>query len=59
MKAVIDSYNSDFYRCLVENGDFLSIHKSYLPADIKVGDVVNISFEKDQKATERQKELML
>lgn len=58
MQAVIDSISGDFFRCLVENGDVLTVHKDMLPHEIEVGDVLKIGFEKDEKASSRQKELM-
>ena len=58
MQAVIDSNNGVYFRCLLENGDLVSVHQDYLPKDIKVGDVVVVAFTKDEKASDRQKELM-
>ncbi|MDN5279771.1 MAG: hypothetical protein PWR01_3736 [Clostridiales bacterium] len=58
MQAVIDSMNGDYFRCLIENGDLISIHKEYLPQNIQVGDVIKVVFEKDEDASKRQKELM-
>ena len=58
MQAVIDSINGDYFRCLLENGDLISIHKEYLPEKIEVGNVVKIHFSIDEEASKRQKELM-
>ena len=58
MHAVIDSINGDYFRCLLENGDLISIHKEYLPEKIEVGNVVKIQFSIDEEASKRQKELM-
>jgi hypothetical protein len=58
MQAVIDSINGDYFRCLLENGDLISIHKEYLPEKIEVGNVVKIQFSIDEEASKRQKELM-
>jgi hypothetical protein len=58
MQAVIDSVNGEFFRCLLENGDLVSVHKEYLPEGIEVGDVMKLNFSKDEEASKRQKELM-
>ncbi len=58
MQAVIDLITGDYYRCLLENGDLISIHKEFLPDDVTIGDIVKIQFNKDEEASKRQKELM-
>ena len=58
MQAVVDSINGEYVRCLVENGDLLNIHSSDLPEGVEVGDVLTLSFTKDDKSSKRQKELM-
>lgn len=58
MQAVIDSVSGDYFRCLLENGDLISVHKDYLPEGIEVGVIVKIQIFKDEEATKRQKELM-
>lgn len=58
MQAVIDLITGDYYRCLLENGDLISIHKEFLPDNITIGDIVKIQFNKDEEASKRQKELM-
>ncbi|GAB4272029.1 MAG: hypothetical protein Kow0029_10270 [Candidatus Rifleibacteriota bacterium] len=58
MQAVIDSVNGEYFRCLLENGDLVSVHKDYLPEGIEIGDIVKVQFLKDEEATRRQKELM-
>jgi hypothetical protein len=58
MQAVIDLITGDYYRCLLENGDLISIHKEFLPDDVTIGDIVKIQFKKDEEASKRQKELM-
>jgi hypothetical protein len=58
MKAVIDSINGDYCRCLLENGDLLSIHKQYLPQKVELGFVLKVEFSIDEEASRRQKELM-
>ncbi len=58
MQAVIDSIIGDYFRCLLENGDLVSIHKEYLPEKVEVGNVLKISFSIDEAASKRQKELM-
>ena len=58
MQAVIDSYKGEYFRCLLENGDLISIHKSNLPDSTEVGKVIKINFEIDEEASKKQKELM-
>ncbi len=58
MKAVVDSMQGEYFRCLLENGDVLSVYKSYLSDEIKVGDVLDIAFTKDQEASAKQQELI-
>lgn len=58
MQAVVDSKHGDYFKCLLENGDVINVHKSGLSEDISVGDIVKISFAKDVEASEKQKELM-
>jgi hypothetical protein len=58
MRAVIDSIKGVFVRCLVENGDMITIHKNLLPAEVIEGDVLNVHLELDQEGTKRQRELM-
>jgi len=58
MRAVIDSMNGAFIRCLLETGDMITINQSALPKEINLGDVLNIQFEIDKEATKRQRELM-
>ncbi len=58
MQAIIDSIQGDYFRCLLENGDLISIHKEYLPKNVEVGNVVKVQFSIDEEASRRQKELM-
>lgn len=58
MQAVVDSKHGDYFKCLLENGDVINVHKSGLNEDISVGDIVKISFARDVEASEKQKELM-
>ncbi len=58
MRAVIDSSKGAYFRCLVENGDLLTVHRSMLPEGLSEGDVLQVSFALDVEATKRQKELM-
>lgn len=58
MRAVIDSCKGAYFRCLVENGDLLTIHRDMLPSGVAEGDVLKVSFSLDADATKRQKELM-
>ncbi|MFZ5951186.1 MAG: DUF3006 domain-containing protein [Candidatus Rifleibacteriota bacterium] len=58
MQAIIDSIHGDYFRCLLENGDLISIHKEYLPKNVEVGNVVKVQFSVDEEASRRQKELM-
>ncbi len=58
MQAVIDSTKGAFFRCLLENGDLLNVHKSSLPENAQIGSVIKINFELDTEATEKQQKLM-
>ncbi len=58
MQAVVDSCNGDYFRCLLENGDVINVHKTCFSAAIEVGDVVTVSFQRDEAASKKQKELM-
>ncbi len=58
MQAVVDSLNGEFFRCLLENGDIINVHKSELAQNVAVGDVLSVSFVRDDAASLRQKELM-
>lgn len=58
MQAVVDSKNGDYFRCLLENGDVINVHKTGLSEDIDVGDIVKVSFARDAEASAKQKELM-
>ena len=58
MRAVIDSKPGKFFKCLLENGDIITLHESCFPKEIEVGNVVKISFEIDSEASEKQSELM-
>ncbi|MFZ2957865.1 MAG: DUF3006 domain-containing protein [Candidatus Ozemobacteraceae bacterium] len=58
MHAVIDKVEGAYIRCLLENGDVLRLHKSRLPENITVGDVLKVSLELDADATKHQRELM-
>ncbi|MBU1107067.1 MAG: DUF3006 domain-containing protein [Candidatus Riflebacteria bacterium] len=58
MQAVVDSKHGDYFRCLLENGDVISVYKEDLSAEIDIGDIVNVSFVKDNEASARQRELM-
>jgi len=58
MQAVVDSKHGDYFKCLLENGDVINVHKSGLNEDIDVGDIIKISFLKDSEASAKQKELM-
>ncbi|HNX74539.1 MAG TPA: DUF3006 domain-containing protein [Candidatus Rifleibacterium sp.] len=58
MQAVVDSMNGDYFRCLLENGDIINIHRSALAKNVEVGDVITVSFARDDAASLKQKELM-
>ncbi len=58
MRAVIDSAKGQFFRCLMENGDLITIHKSCLPAEAQEGDILQVQFTLDQEGTRKQRELM-
>ena len=48
MKAVIDSKNGDYFKCLLENGDILNIHEDDFEESIEIGDLVDIKISKLQ-----------
>ncbi|HOY68635.1 MAG TPA: DUF3006 domain-containing protein [Candidatus Ozemobacteraceae bacterium] len=58
MRAVIDASKGAYFRCLAENGDLLTVHRSMLPEGVGEGDVLKVTFALDTEATKRQKELM-
>lgn len=58
MQAVVDSRHGDYFRCLLENGDVINVYKEDLSAEVDIGDIVKISFVKDNEASARQRELM-
>ncbi|HMM60602.1 MAG TPA: DUF3006 domain-containing protein [Candidatus Rifleibacterium sp.] len=55
MHAVVDSFNGGY---LLENGDVINVHKTCFSAAIEVGDVVTVSFQRDEAASKKQKDLM-
>jgi len=58
MRAIVDSIKGSNVKCLLENGDLITLKKKMLPEGIGEGDVVRMSFELDQDATKRQKEII-
>lgn len=58
MRAVIDSVKGAYYRCLLENGDTINIHKSYLPENVHEGAILKIQFSIDEEGTKKQQELI-
>lgn len=58
MRAVVESVQGQLVRCLMENGDILTIARHQLPQEVREGDVIRLSFEIDAEGTKRQKELM-
>lgn len=58
MQAVVDSRHGDYFRCLLENGDVINVYKQELSDEIGIGDIVKVSFVKDNEASARQRELM-
>ena len=58
MQALVDNKSGDYFRCLLENGDVLSLHKTCFEGSIEIGDVVAVSFKKDVEATKKQKEFL-
>ncbi|EKD83296.1 MAG: hypothetical protein ACD_39C00759G0003 [uncultured bacterium] len=58
MQAVVDSRHGDYFRCLLENGDVINVYKQDLSEEIDIGDIVKVSFVKDNEASARQRELM-
>jgi hypothetical protein len=58
MRGLIDSIKGAFARCLLENGDVVTVHRSVLPETLQEGDVVRVQFTIDQEASDKQRELM-
>lgn len=58
MQAVIDVVEASYIRLLIENGDIITVHKTHLPEEVKLGDVLKVRFELDQESSKRQHELM-
>ena len=58
MKTVVDSIKGNYYKCLLENGDIITLHKSCFPENIQIGNILKLSFELDKKASEQQNQLM-
>lgn len=58
MQAVVDSKHGEYFRCLLENGDVINVFKDELGEEIAIGDIVTVSFTKDNEASARQRELM-
>lgn len=58
MQAVVDSIHGDYYRCLLENGDLITAYKIDFPQNVEVGDIITVTFTRDDAASLRQKELM-
>jgi len=58
MQAVIDSVKGQYYRCLMENGELITIHKAFLPEGVHEGDILNVQFTLDSEGSKKQRELM-
>ena len=58
MRALIDGKEGEFIRCLLENGDQLTLHVSAVPPECVPGDIVRVQLVKDDAATQRQREVM-
>lgn len=58
MQAVVDSKSGAYFRCMLENGDIITINSSDIDQAISIGDIVEVVIKKDEKASERQKVLM-
>lgn len=58
MRALIDGKSGEFVRCLMENGDLLTVHVSVLPQGCEAGDVLRLQFVKDDVASQKQRELI-
>ena len=58
MRALIDGKDGDFFKCLLESGDQLTVHASSLPKGSETGDVVRLQFLKDEDASRKQRDLM-
>lgn len=58
MQTVIDSIKGNYYKCLLENGDIITLHKSCFPDNSKIGNIFKLSLELDKEASENQSKLM-
>ena len=58
MRAVVESIQGRFVRCLLENGEILTVSQNHLSHSAKEGDVVQVKLELDQEQTRKQKEFM-
>ena len=56
MRALVDLVKGKYVRCLLENGDSITIHQSFLPAETKTGDILHLAFSINNAATEKQRE---
>ena len=46
MQAVIESKTSEYYQCVLENGDLISIHEDDFEDNVTIGDIVEINIKK-------------
>lgn len=58
MQAVVDSKHGVYFRCLLENGDIINVNEADVGRGIDVGDILTVTIARDEKASDRQKELM-
>ncbi len=58
MRAIVDSIKGSSVKCLIENGDILTVKKKFLPDGIVEGDVLKVSMELDKTETKKQRELI-
>lgn len=56
MKWIIDSISDNIVKCEVNEGNFFHISKSFLPENVKQGDVLTVSVSK-KDTDERKSEI--
>lgn len=46
MQAVVESKSSEYFQCVLENGDLISVHEDDFDDNVIVGDIVEINIKK-------------
>lgn len=58
MKALVDSVKAKFCRCLLENGDYITVSIDEMPENVKVGDVITVSFFTNVEASKQLQQMI-